>query len=198
MKCRQNKCSAFQDIYLPMHESALVPRDMALFLFRMLIRIYASNSGRLRHRQFARRGCDGTSDGRIPNSHGGSHKRVAVGAGEKVGDVSRRRSLGALPHGRGEPTTPHGSTPRAGAVTNTISRLNPTRKRSATLPISVTPSPPVFAPRRARFHGPLRTPPFQIRDIRPPPAWRKRQLARSLTAMRSLTGNSDRTSRFEF
>ena len=73
-----------------MHESALVPRDMALFLFRMLIRIYASNSGRLRHRQFARRGCDGTSDGRIPNSHGGSHKRVAVGAGEKVGDVSRR------------------------------------------------------------------------------------------------------------
>jgi len=141
---------------------------------------------------------DGTPDGRIPNSHGGSHKRVAVGAGEKVGDVSRRRSLGALPHGRGEPTTPHGSTPRAGAVTNTISRLNPTRKRSATLPISVTPSPPVFAPRRARYHDALRTPLFQIRDIRPPPAWRKRRLARSLTAMRSLTGNSDRTSRFEF
>jgi len=39
---------------------------------------------------------DGTPDGRIPNSHGGSHKRVAVRAGEKVGDVSRRRSLGAL------------------------------------------------------------------------------------------------------
>ncbi len=140
---------------------------------------------------------DGTSDGRIPNSHGGSHKRVAVVAGEKVGDVSRRRSLGALPHGRGEPTTPHGSTPRAGAVTNTISRLNPTRKGSDPSHFRDT-WPPVFAPRRARYHDALRTPPFQIRDIRPPPAWRKRRLARSLTAMRSLTGNSDRTSRFEF
>ena len=29
-------------------------------------------------------------------------------------------------------------------------------------------------------------------------AWRKRRLAHSLTVMRWLTGNSDRTSRFEF
>jgi hypothetical protein len=79
-------------------------------------------------------------------------------------ETCRRRSLGALPHGRVEPTTPHGSTARAGAVTNTISRLNPTRKGSDPSHFRDIPGPPVFAPRRARFHDALRTPPIPMRN----------------------------------